>query len=151
MSQHKNKAQHDQKYRENHKEKLQEYFKEHYQANKESKIKYQQEYYQQNKERVSRRMRERHLKLSYNLTSQQYLEKVIAQENCCAICKKPEHRLLKTGDVKPLSVDHNHTTGVVRELLCNDCNAMLGFAKENLEVLQNAINYLQKHSYVLPA
>lgn len=150
MSQHKNKAQHDQKYREKHKEKLQEYFKEHYQANKESKIKYQQEYYQQNKERVSRRMRERHLKLSYNLTSQQYLEKVIAQENCCAICKKPEHRLLKTGDVKPLSVDHNHTTGVVRELLCNDCNAMLGFAKENLEVLQNAINYLQKHSYVLP-
>ena len=146
MSAHKNKAQHDRIYRDKNKEQLQEYFKEHYQKHKEAKIKYQQEYYQRNKEHVSKRMRERHLKLNYNLTSQQYLEKVISQNNCCAICGKPEHRILKTGDVKPLSVDHNHTTGVVRELLCNDCNALIGFANEDQEILQNAIVYLQKHS-----
>lgn len=146
MSSHKNKAQHDKTYREKHREQLQDYFKEHYKTNKEAKIKYQQDYYQRNKEHVSKRMRERHLKLAYNLTSQQYLEMVVSQKNCCAICKKPEHRLLKTGDVKPLSVDHNHVTGEVRELLCNDCNALIGFAKEDREILQNAISYLQNHS-----
>ena len=79
------------------------------------------------------------------MTSQQYLEKLITQNNCCAICNKPEHRLLKTGDIKPLSVDHNHITGEVRDLLCNDCNSLLGFAKENVEILQNAINYLTRN------
>ena len=79
------------------------------------------------------------------MTSQQYLEKLITQNNCCAICNKPEHRLLKTGDIKPLSVDHNHTTGEVRGLLCNDCNSLLGFAKENVEILQSAINYLTRN------
>lgn len=101
--------------------------------------------YLKNKDKVLKRCRERHLKINYNLTSQQYLEMIVAQGNCCAICGKPEQRLLKTGDIKPLSVDHNHITGEVRELLCNDCNALLGFAKENLEVLENAIQYLQKH------
>lgn len=112
---------------------------------KQKQIEASKKSYLKNKEKVLKRCRERHLKLNYNLTSQQYLEKVIFQNNCCAICNKPEHRLLKTGDVKPLSVDHNHITGVVRELLCNDCNALLGFANEDLEILQNAILYLQKH------
>lgn len=145
MSSHKNKTHHDKTYRDNHIEELKLYFKNHYQTNKEKKLSYQKEYYQLNKERVSQRNRIRHLKLNYNLTSQQYLEKLITQNNCCAICNKPEHRLLKTGDIKPLSVDHNHITGEVRDLLYNDCNSLLGFAKENVEILQNAINYLNRN------
>ena len=101
--------------------------------------------YLKNREKVLKRSRERHLKINYNLTSQQYLEKVVLQNNCCAVCNKPEHRITKTGDIKPVSVDHDHFTGKVRELLCNDCNAFLGFANENIEVLSNAIKYLQKH------
>lgn len=145
MSSHKNKTQHDKTYRDSHKEELKLYFKDHYQANKEKKISYQKEYYQLNKERVSQRNRIRHLKLNYNLTYLQYLEKTVNQKNCCAVCNKPEHRLLKTGDIKPLSVDHNHITGEIRGLLCNDCNSLLGFAKENVEILQSAINYLNRN------
>ncbi len=99
-------------------------------------------YYSRNKERVLLRRREHHLKNNYGLSSQEYLERVVQQDNKCAICNKEEHRLCKTGDVKPLSVDHDHTTGKVRMLLCNDCNALLGFAKEDTVVLKNAIKYL---------
>ncbi len=102
-------------------------------------------YYEKNREKVLKQSRERYLKTKYNLDSQQYFDLIKQQNNCCAICNKPEHRLLKTGDIKPLSVDHNHETGVVRALLCNDCNALLGFAKEDIGVLENAIKYIQSY------
>lgn len=102
--------------------------------------------YIKNHDKVLKRCRERHLQINYNISSEQYLEMVLKQQNCCAVCRKPEHRICKTGDIKPLSVDHNHITNEVRELLCNDCNSLLGFAKENIDVLQNAIKYLRKHS-----
>lgn len=120
--------------------------KESYEKNKEKRIAQSKASYERNKDKVAKRNRERHLQLNYNLSAQQYLNLVESQNNCCAICKKPEHRLLKTGNIKPLSVDHNHSTGQVRSLLCNDCNAMIGFANENIEVLGNAIEYLKQHS-----
>lgn len=43
-----------------------------------------------------------------------------------------------------LSVDHNHKTGAVRGLLCNGCNMGLGRFEDNIEWLQNAIDYLIK-------
>lgn len=119
---------------------------EYYEKNKEFRKQQSKDYYERNKDKVSKRNRIRHLKLTYNLDAQQYLDMINKQNNCCAICNKPEHRILKTGDIKPLSVDHNHTTGEVRALLCNDCNALLGFAKENIGVLQNAITYISKYS-----
>lgn len=100
-------------------------------------------YYQANVEKVKETSRRSHLRNTYGLTGDQYLQMVLDQDNCCAICRQPEHRITKTGDIKPLSVDHNHTTGAVRALLCNDCNAMLGFACEDIERIQNAIIYLQ--------
>ena len=41
-------------------------------------------------------------------------------------------------------IDHNHTTGKIRMLLCHHCNTLLGMAKENTEILENAIKYLNK-------
>ena len=87
-------------------------------------------------------MREKHLDKTYNLSGKEYLSMMIAQQNRCAICGQYEKRYTKTGDIKPLSVDHNHITGEVRGLLCNDCNALLGFANEDKEILLNAIKYL---------
>ena len=43
-------------------------------------------------------------------------------------------------------VDHNHTTKKVRGLLCNNCNAALGFAKENVATLELLIKYIKEHN-----
>ena len=55
------------------------------------------------------------------------------REGVCAIC----------GETRFLMVDHCHTSGDVRGLLCQHCNSVLGYAKDNIMVLENAINYLQ--------
>ena len=54
----------------------------------------------------------------------------------CATCK-----LEKPENTKRLAVDHCHTTGVVRGLLCHKCNKALGVFN-NKELLDAAINYL---------
>ncbi len=58
------------------------------------------------------------------------------QNNSCAICKK-------TISLKRLEVDHNHKTRKLRGLLCHKCNLLLGYAKDNLKILQNAMNYIK--------
>lgn len=63
------------------------------------------------------------------------------QQNKCAICKKEETHIEKTY----LSVDHCHSTGSIRGLLCSRCNFGLGYFKDNIENLQNAIKYLNNH------
>ena len=43
-------------------------------------------------------------------------------------------------------VDHDHTTNVVRQLLCKDCNIVLGIVEDSPDWLQNLIDYLDKHN-----
>lgn len=58
------------------------------------------------------------------------------QNGLCAICSKTQ---------KPrLCVDHNHSTGVVRGLLCVKCNAGLGIFRDDPALMLRAIEYLQK-------
>lgn len=64
------------------------------------------------------------------------------QRGVCAICKSREVRTSKSGKIKSLSVDHNHTTGVVRGLLCGACNQIIGIAKDNPAILRAAAMYL---------
>lgn len=74
-----------------------------------------------------------------------------AQDNSCAICKHPlvymAEKVTKGSKVpKTLAcVDHNHTTGVIRGILCHQCNVLLGHAKDNVGILSNAIKYLHTH------
>lgn len=116
----------------------------HYEQNRQVYIDRASKYYQANKEKILKKHRERHLRKSYGLTTEEYQAMVQQQNNCCAICGKEEIRRLPDGNLKPLSVDHCHVTGEVRALLCNDCNATIGFAKDDITILQNAIKYLQK-------
>ena len=59
---------------------------------------------------------------------------------CCGSCKTHQSELSR-----PLCVDHDHTTGKVRGLLCFLCNLMLGHAKDSIERLEYGINYLKTH------
>lgn len=65
------------------------------------------------------------------------------QNNSCAICKTPSASIPhSTFKYNPLVIDHDHSTGEVRGLLCPTCNALLGHAKDNVAILKGAIAYL---------
>lgn len=80
------------------------------------------------------------LKSTYGITPEQYEEMLAAQGGCCAIChaKKPG------GRTKLFFIDHCHTTGKVRGLLCMRCNTGLGLFMDNQKFLSNAISYLKE-------
>lgn len=82
--------------------------------------------------------RKAHLKRKFNITLEEYNKISEEQGHVCQICKKPETCIRN----KFLCVDHNHTTGKIRGLLCNNCNRAIGLFAENTEFLKNAINYL---------
>lgn len=75
----------------------------------------------------------------YGITLEQYNEKLLNQNNVCAICQSPPGK-------KRLAVDHNHTTGAVRDLLCIKCNTGLGLVNDNIELLKKLIEYLKRHN-----
>jgi lambda family phage minor tail protein L len=52
---------------------------------------------------------------------------------------------VRNGNPVALSVDHCHKTNTLRDLLCHQCNSGLGQFKDNIEILQKAIDYLHKH------
>jgi hypothetical protein len=89
--------------------------------------------------------RVRSLRNKYGLTVDQYGEMCAQQNNLCAICSKPETTILR-GAVRALCVDHDHATGKVRGLLCQDCNSGIGAFGENVETMLAAIAYVKKHN-----
>ena len=76
---------------------------------------------------------------SYGLPKGRYAKILALQKNCCAICK-----INTPAPKKTFCVDHCHKTGKVRGLLCLNCNTMLGHAKDDVERLKAAINFLSK-------
>lgn len=86
--------------------------------------------------------RKAHLQQKYDITLQQYDEMLEEQNNCCAICMK-DISVCDKGSGNHLAVDHCHNTGKVRGLLCASCNILLGKAKDNITILQSAVNYLK--------
>jgi hypothetical protein len=81
----------------------------------------------------------------YNLTPADYQQMHDEQGGVCAICKTPERDYLN-GNPRKLAVDHCHTTGKVRALLCSTCNTSLGGFRDSPVLLQAAIEYLKHHS-----
>lgn len=83
-----------------------------------------------------------HLKNTFNLTVEQFEEMRIFFDKRCYICQKPEEEVL-IGKWKYLCIDHDHSTGEIRGLLCNACNVMLSRARDDVRVLSRAIEYLK--------
>ena len=78
------------------------------------------------------------LKRKYGITTDVYTKLFESQHGKCAICNKDPFPKL-------LCVDHNHNTGKVRGLLCNNCNIALGMLKDSPELIDNAKAYLKLH------
>lgn len=62
-----------------------------------------------------------------------------SQEGKCGICKSPPR------DIKGLCVDHDHSTGAVRALLCGQCNTAIGLLRDDAEIIFAAAEYIKKH------
>jgi len=73
----------------------------------------------------------------YGVNKDRYDEQYARQRGVCAICGRPPARCLV--------VDHCHSSGRFRELLCGGCNIMLGMAKDRAEVLEEGGRYLRRH------
>jgi len=90
------------------------------------------------------------LRLRYNMGYAEYRKLFKAQKGRCAICKQPQTEIFgKTGEIKRLCVDHCHKTNRVRGLLCSHCNRALGKMQDSKELLQAAIDYLNKYDYTV--
>ncbi len=76
----------------------------------------------------------------YRLTELDYDRVISEQGGKCAICQTP----LKNGQV-----DHEHSTGAVRGILCRACNLGLGHAQDSPDVIERGVSYLQW--YLVPA
>ena len=78
----------------------------------------------------------------YGIGYRDVLSLLDKQNNLCAICKEVGF-FMKEDVQSPLNVDHCHKTGVVRGLLCHNCNRALGLFKDDIGRLKTAIAYLE--------
>lgn len=79
---------------------------------------------------------------AHGLAEHEYFAMVEAQNGLCAICRRPESRHDRKGVRYLLAVDHCHTTGAVRGLLCQECNKGLGAFQDDPDRLRAAAAYL---------
>lgn len=80
-------------------------------------------------------LREQHLRRKFGIGAADYDRMLEAQGGRCAICQLQPRR-------RYLAVDHNHSTGAVRGLLCDPCNHGLGNFLDDPDLLRRALAYL---------
>jgi hypothetical protein len=123
---------HNKQYRKDHKEDITAQRKQFNIDHREEKAAYNKKYHAAHKE--DRRIR---LLNDHGLTE----EPVVTS---CNICGTKDFSRSNGGK---FHIDHDHKTGQVRGFLCHCCNLLLGYAKDNIEILAIAIEYLKNPPY----
>lgn len=112
---------------------------------KEKNPNYRKEYSQSIAGKLARRRQK--LKAAFGITLEFYNELLAKQNGVCAICHNPERIIHpSTKEVKALCVDHCHSSGVIRGLLCFDCNTAVGKLGDDLEKSKKVVDYLTPNS-----
>lgn len=83
---------------------------------------------------------DRELQRNFGISLSEYLRILDEQNGVCFIC-------LGVDKDKRLAVDHDHSNGKVRGLLCHKCNWGLGLFRDNINSLNRAVEYLNQ-SYI---
>lgn len=94
-------------------------------------------WYNDNKDRANENKRRWNLQKLYGITIEEYDAMLEAQNGVCLVCQEEDK------DTN-LAVDHCHSTGRVRGLLCNNCNRAIGLLKDNPAVIKRAAAYLER-------
>lgn len=77
------------------------------------------------------------LKYEFGITLDEYNQMAEAQKGLCAICNQESVK-------RNLDVDHDHSTGKIRGLLCGNCNKGIGLFKDSQDLLNKAVNYIRR-------
>jgi hypothetical protein len=101
---------------------------------------WQKQYRETHREQRALTLREGHLRRKYGLGLSDYQFLCVAQASRCAIC----HVVTDS-----LHVDHDHTSGLVRGLLCGNCNKAIGLFHEDPERFHAAERYLRRDQLTL--
>lgn len=117
------------------------YHRHYYQRNKEDLKAKSSQWYANNREQAAAQRRIYQLRSQFGLTPDDYEAMVQAQDGRCALCQQP---------CAKLHVDHCHTSGRIRGLLCVPCNVFLGRIHESVETLERMIAYLLQPCEQLP-
>jgi hypothetical protein len=119
--------------------------------NREEALAYNREYYRTHKHLIAVKNRDKYVsnpaykreqawkRHGIELTHEHYEALLVQQAYCCAICGVHASELPKA-----LAVDHNHETGKVRGLLCDNCNKAIGLLKDEPLLLEAAAKYLSE-------
>src|ERR1700677_4817800 len=78
-----------------------------------------------------RKASRKHNLKKYGLTENEHYDLLKAQNDSCAICGKAQKQ-----NNRSFAVDHDHKTGKIRGLLCDQCNRGLGFFKDDIQFLE---------------
>lgn len=92
------------------------------------------------------RQRDNNLKRLYGISAKEYDALLEKQNGVCAICKQESDA---TGKNSKLHVDHDHSTEMVRGLVCYRCNIAMGFLSEDWDRIYKILDYLNIHSFQL--
>lgn len=83
------------------------------------------------------------LRKTFGITLAEYDAMLEAQGGVCPICCQPDNPMKGSGKVSRLAVDHDHTTGAVRGLLCATCNTAIGLLNDDPDATFRAFAYLK--------
>lgn len=84
------------------------------------------------------KIKNRNLK-QYGITLEQYNKLFDQQDGKCCVCDKHQSE-----SKRALAVDHDHETGEIRGLLCDNCNRGIGLLGDSISLLEKTIVYLKR-------
>lgn len=107
--------------------------------NRESTRDQQRARYKADPEKYRTYFRNRYVLRTYGISHKQYEKMFQDQGGLCAICgREPDiHR----NGISRLAIDHHHKSGIVRGLLCNNCNVGIGYLADDPDILAKASEY----------
>jgi hypothetical protein len=78
------------------------------------------------------------LQVRYGLTTEAFDSMFVGQGDVCAVCETSNWGL------RGPTVDHNHATGAIRGILCDNCNTAIGRLKDNSLIARVIADYLER-------